>query len=83
MAPTDRGGAPPVPSAAPAPAPAPGTEPLSADLRTRGPRVSTRALLYAVGVLAVLVLVAAVVALVVLHQPRLTPVPVPSVSSIA
>lgn len=82
MAPTDQGGAPsapPVPSAAPAP----GTEPLSADLRTRGPRVSTRALLYAVGVLAVLVLVAAVVALVVLHQPRLTPVPVPSVSSIA
>ena len=79
MAPTDPVRA---PSAPPAGA-APGAEPLSADLRTRGPRVSTRALVRAVGVLAVLVLAAGVVALVVLHQPRLTPVPVPSVSSIA
>lgn len=79
MAPTDPAGAP----SAPPVTPPPGSEPLSADLRARGPRVSTRALLHAVGVLAVLVLVAAVVALVVLHQPRLTPVPVPSVSSIA
>ena len=79
MAPTDPADAPSAPPAAPAP----GAEPLSADLRTHGPRVSTRTLVRAVGVLAVLVLVAGVVALVVLHQPRLAPVPVPSVSSIA
>jgi hypothetical protein len=78
LAPTD-----PAATSAPPSSPVPGAEPLSADLRTRGPRVSTRTLVRAVGVLAVLVLVAGVVALVVLHQPRLAPVPVPSVSSIA
>lgn len=84
MAPTDP--APPAATApgSPAAGPAPhGTEPLTADLRRSGPRVSTRALVYAVGVVALLVLISGVVALVVLHQPRLTPVPVPSVSSIS
>jgi hypothetical protein len=60
-----------------------GAESLSADLVGRGPRVSTRTLVVTVLVLAVLLVVSAVVAFVVLHQPRLTPVPVPSVSSIA
>ena len=46
-------------------------------------RVSTRALVVAALVLAVLVLVSLVVGSVLLHQPRLTPVPVPSVTSIA
>ena len=81
MALTDQAG--PEGPTAPTTAPAPGDEPLTADLQTRSPRVSTRALVYGVAVLAVLVLVAAVVALVVLHQPRLTPLPIPSVSSIA
>ena len=83
MAPTEPGTGPaPVADHAP---PASGQEPLTADLEVgaRGPRVSTRTLVYAVAVLAVVVLVAAVVALVVLHQPRLSPLPVPSVSSIA
>jgi hypothetical protein len=60
-----------------------GDEPLSADLATRGPRVSTRTLVVTVLVLMVLLVVSAVVGFVVLHQPRLTPVPVPSVSSIS
>lgn len=64
------------------PPPPSGDEPLSADLATRGPRVSTRTLVVAVLVLAVLLVVSAVVGFVILHQPRLTPVPVPSVSSI-
>ena len=81
MAPTDPAGSPTAPQ--PPGAPAPEAEPLGADLRPRGPGVSTRALVHAVGVLAVLVLLAGVVALVVLHQPRLSTVPVPSVSSIA
>ncbi|SEQ63113.1 hypothetical protein [Microlunatus flavus] len=82
MAPTER---PPAPDHAPQQADvvAPGQEPLTADLDTRTPRVSTRALVYAVGVLALLVVVAGVVAFVMLHQPRLTPLPLPSVSSIA
>lgn len=88
MAPTDPVGRPglnaPAPDGgSPAGAPPPGDEPLTADLGTRTPRVSTRALVLAVGVVALLVLVAGVVALVLLHQPRLTPVPVPSVSSIS
>ena len=62
---------------------APGDEPLSADLAARGPRVSTRVLVAVALVLVVLLLVSAVVGFVVLHQPRLTPVPVPSVSSVA
>jgi hypothetical protein len=68
--------------AAPSP-PAPGAEPLTADLGTRTPRVPTRVLVVAIGVLVVLLLVSVVVGFVVLHQPRLTPVPVPSVSSIS
>ena len=63
--------------------PQPGAEPLTADLAARGPRVTTRTLVVAVLVLTVLLVVSVVAALVVLHQPRLTPVPVPSVSSIA
>jgi hypothetical protein len=60
--------------------------PDSSDLTDRSaprPRVSTRALVVAALVLAVLVLVSLVVGFVLLHQPRLTPVPVPSVPSIA
>jgi hypothetical protein len=68
--------------AAPHP-PAPGDEPLTADLGARTPRVPTRVLVVAVAVLVVLLLVSVVVGFVVLHQPRLTPVPVPSVSSIS
>ena len=60
-----------------------GDEPLSADLRTRGTRVPTRVLAALVLVLVVLLVASGVVAFVVLHQPRLTPVPVPSVSSIS
>jgi len=60
-----------------------GDEPLTADLAGRRPRVTTRRLVVAVGVLVVLLVASLVVAFVVLHQPRLTPVPVPSVSSIA
>ena len=60
-----------------------GDEPLSADLATRRPRVSTRTLVVTILVLAVLLVVSAVVGFVLLHQPRLTPVPVPSVSSIS
>lgn len=87
MAPTDPAGRPGLDASAPdgrgpAGAPPSGEEPLTADLGTRTPRLSTRALVRAVGVVALLVLVAGVVALVLLHQPRLTPVPVPSVSSI-
>ena len=63
--------------------PPPGDEPLTADLTTRTPRVSTRALAVAALVLVVLLVVSLVVGFVVLHQPRLTPLPVPSVSSIA
>ena len=65
------------------PGPPSGDEPLTADLAAPRPRVSTRTLVVATLVLAVLVLVSLVVALVLLHQPRLTPVPVPSVPSIA
>ncbi len=61
----------------------PGDEPLSADLDVRGPRISTRVLVAVVLALVVVLLASAVVSFVVLHQPRLTPVPVPSVSSIA
>ena len=57
-------------------------EPLAADLATRPPRLTTRMLLVLVLVLAGLLLVSVVVGFVVLHQPRLEPVPVPSVSSI-
>ncbi len=60
-----------------------GDEPLTADLAARGPRVRTPVLVGAVLALVVLLVVSLVVAFVVLHQPRLTPVPVPSVSSIA
>jgi hypothetical protein len=60
-----------------------GEEPLTADLAARGPRISTRVLVALVLGVAVLLLVSVVVGFVVLHQPRLTPVPVPSVSSIA
>ena len=60
-----------------------GVEPLAADLDAPPPRVSTRVLLTAVVVLAALLLVSAVVGFLVLRQPRLTPLPVPSVSSIA
>lgn len=62
---------------------APGDEPLTADLAARGPRVSTRVLVAVVLGLVVALVVSVVVAFVVLHQPRLTPVPVPSVPSIA
>lgn len=65
------------------PGPPSGDEPLPADLATPRPRVSTRALAVAALVLAALVLVSLVVGFVLLHQPRLTPVPVPSVPSIA
>ena len=74
------------PSGPPAPvgdAPGPGQEPLAADLRRRGPRMTTRVLVAIVLALVVVLLASGVVAFVVLHQPRLTPVPVPSVSSIA
>ncbi|GAB2570007.1 hypothetical protein [Microlunatus antarcticus] len=57
--------------------------PLTDDLATRGPWVTTRTLTAVVLVLVVLLLVSAVVGFVLLHQPRLTPLPVPSVSSIA
>ena len=60
-----------------------GGEPIAADLAPVGPRVTTRMLLVAVLVLVVLLLASLVVAVVVLHQPLLSPVPVPSVSSIA
>jgi hypothetical protein len=60
-----------------------GDEPLTADLGVRRPRVTTRTLVVAVLVLGVLLVASLVVAFVVLHQPRLTPVPVPSVSAIA
>lgn len=63
--------------------PDPVDEPTSADLARRGPGVSTRVLVALVLVLAVLLLVSVVVGVVVLHQPHLTPVPVPSVSSIS
>jgi hypothetical protein len=63
--------------------PSPAAEPLTADLATSQPRISTRALVVAVLVLAVLLVASLVVGFVVLHQPRLVPVPVPSVSSIA
>lgn len=72
--------------AATEPGPPSGDEPLTADLSDLAPprpRVSTRALVVATLVLGVLVLVSLVVAFVLLHQPRLTPLPVPSVSSIA
>jgi hypothetical protein len=79
LAATEPGAAPPV-EGQQAPS---GAEPLTADLATRRPRVTTRTLVLAVLVLVVLLLASLVVAFVVLHQPRLTPVPVPSVSSIA
>jgi hypothetical protein len=61
----------------------PGDEPLTADLTTRGPLFSTRVLVAIVLALVVVLVVSLVVGFVILHQPRLTPVPVPSVSSIA
>ena len=60
-----------------------GGEALSADLETSGPRVPTRVLSLLVLALVVVLLASGVVAFVLLHQPRLTPVPVPSVSSVA
>lgn len=60
-----------------------GDEPITADLATSGPRITTPVLVAAVLVLVVLLATSLVVAFVVVHQPRLTPVPVPSVSSIA
>jgi hypothetical protein len=60
-----------------------GDEPITADLTATGPRITTRVLVAAVLVLIVLLVASLVVAVMVLHQPRLTPVPVPSVSSIA
>lgn len=66
-----------------APQPGAGDEPLTADLPRRGPRLSTRVLVALVLVLAVLLLVSVVVGVVILHQPHLTPLPVPSVSSIS
>jgi hypothetical protein len=45
-------------------------------------RLGTRTLLVLVGTLLVLLGVGLVVALVLLHQPGLTPVPVPSVSQL-
>ncbi len=60
-----------------------GDEPLTADLAPTGRRVPTRALRVAVVVLVALLLVSAVVGFLVLRQPRLTPLPVPSVSSIS
>ena len=69
--------------AATEPGPPSGAEPLTADLAAPRPRISTRALVVAALVLAVLLVVSLVVGFLVLHQPRLTPVPVPSVSSIA
>lgn len=71
------------PSPTEAQRPRSGDEPLTADLETRSPRVTTRVLVAVGLVLVVLLLISAVVGFVVLHQPRLTPVPVPSVSSIA
>ena len=65
------------------PGPPSGDEPLTADLSAPRPRVSTRALVVAALVLVALVLVSVVVGFVLLHQPRLTPVPVPVVPSIA
>ena len=65
------------------PGPPSGDEPLTADLSAPRARVSTRTLAVAAVVLAALVLVSLVVGFVLLHQPRLTPVPVPSVPSIA
>ena len=57
--------------------------PLVADVAVSpAPRPGTRALLALVGVLVVLLVVGLVVALVLLHQPGLTPVPVPSVSQL-
>ena len=73
----------PGPEAAARPTLVPGDEPLTADLDTRSPRVSTRVLVAVALVLAVLLLVSVVVGYVILRQPRLTPIPVPSVSSIA
>jgi hypothetical protein len=68
-------------------APPPGAEPLTADLSAelpgRRPRLSTRALVVTALALVVLLVASTVVAVVLLHQPRLTPVPVPSVSAIA
>ncbi len=64
-------------------APGTGAEALSADLESGGPRVPTRVLHALVLALVVVLLASGVVAFVLLHQPRLTPVPVPSVSSIA
>jgi hypothetical protein len=49
----------------------------------RGPRVSTRALVAVALALVVLLVVSLVVGFVILHQPHLSPVPVPSVSAIA
>ena len=60
-----------------------GEEAPSADLAAPIPRVTTRVLVGVVLGLVVLLVVSLVVAFVILHQPRLTPVPVPSVSSIA
>ena len=60
-----------------------GDEPLTADLSTRAPRAPTRVLVVALVVVAALLLASVVVGFVILHQPRLTPVPVPSVSSIS
>ena len=57
-------------------------EALTSDLAVRPPRLSTRALVAVVLGLAVLLVVSVVVGFVILHQPRLTPVPVPSVPSI-
>jgi len=68
-------------------APAPGAEPLTADLAAdpsdRRPRVTTRALVVTALALVLLLVASTVVAVVLLHQPRLTRVPVPSVSAIA
>jgi hypothetical protein len=71
------------PSAAEGQRPPSGDEPLTADLAARNPRVPTRVLVTVALVLVVLLVVSVVVGLVILHQPRLTPVPVPTVPSIA
>jgi len=57
--------------------------PLVADVAgPPAPRPGTRTLLVLVGVLLVLLVAGVVAALVLLHQPGLTPVPVPSVSQL-
>ena len=60
-----------------------GDEPVTADLAERGPRVSTRTLVAIALALVVLLVVSLVVGFAILHQPHLSPVPVPSVPSIS